>query len=138
MQSARIRRRLPSLVARDLARRTLTVPDNLPVSEAVRRAQEARAGSIVTVSSSGVPIGIVNEAALLALPEDRRPWLTVSAVARTLEDGLTLPVTIFGEELIKAITRKPAQEYLLLEDDGSIYGVLATADVDRAFSQRGH
>ncbi|RYP83644.1 site-2 protease family protein [Nocardioides guangzhouensis] len=138
MQSARIRRRLPSLVARDLARRTLTVPDNLPVAEAVRRAQEAQAGSIVTVSSAGTPIGIVNEAALLALPEDRRPWLTVSAVSRTIEDGLTLPVSIFGEELIKAITRKPAQEYLLLEDDGSIYGVLATADVDRAFSQRGH
>ena len=138
MQSARIRRRLPSLVARDLARRTLTVPDNLPVAEAVRRAQEAHAGSIVTVSSAGTPIGIVNEAALLALPEDRRPWLTVSAVSRTIEEGLTLPVTIVGEELIKAITRKPAQEYLLLEDDGSIYGVLATADVDRAFSQRGH
>ena len=138
MQSARIRRRLPSLVARDLARRTLTVPDNLPVAEAVRRAQEAHAGSIVTVSSAGTPIGIVNEAALLALPEDRRPWLTVSAVSRTIEEGLTLPVTIVGEELIKAITRKPAQEYLLLEADGSIYGVLATADVDRAFSQRGH
>ena len=42
-----------------------------------------------------------------------------------------------GEELIKAITRNPAHEYLLLEQDGSIYGVLATADVDRAFSSRG-
>ena len=61
MHSARLRRRLPSLVARDLARRTLTVPDDLPVAEAVRRAQAAEAGSIVTVSSAGAPIGIVNE-----------------------------------------------------------------------------
>ena len=38
-----------------------------------------------------------------------------------------------GEELVRAITRNPASEYLLLEDDGSIYGVLTTADVDRAF-----
>jgi Zn-dependent protease len=91
MQSARLRRRLPSIVARNLARRTLTVPGDLPVSEAVRRAQEVEAGSIVTVSSSGEPTGIVNEAALLATPEDRRPWLTVSSVARTLEAGLTLP-----------------------------------------------
>jgi len=30
-------------------------------------------------------------------------------------------------------TRTPATEYLLVEDDGSVYGVLATADVDRAF-----
>ena len=138
MQSARLRRRLPSLVARDLARRTLAVPDNLPVAEAVRRAQEAEAGSIVTVSIGGTPIGIVNETSLLALPEERRPWLTVSQVARTIEDGLTLPAGIVGEDLIRAITRVPAHEYLLVEDDGSIYGVLSTADVDRAFSQRGH
>jgi Zn-dependent protease len=138
MQSARLRRRLPSLVARDLARRTLAVPDNLPVAEAVRRAQEAEAGSIVTVSTGGTPIGIVNETSLLALPEDRRPWLAVSQVARTIEDGLTLPAGIVGEDLIRAITRMPAHEYLLVEDDGSIYGVLSTADVDRAFSQRGH
>jgi Zn-dependent protease len=136
MQSARIRRRLPSIVARNLARRTLTVPDDLPVAEAVRRAQEAEAGSIVTVSSSGQPIGIVNEAALLATPEDRRPWLAVSTLARTLEKGMTLPASIVGEDLIRAITFLPAHEYLLVEDDGTIYGVLSTADVDRAFRQR--
>jgi Zn-dependent protease/CBS domain-containing protein len=136
MQSARIRRRLPSLVARQLARRTLTVPEDLPIAEAVRRAQEAEAGSIVTVSSGGAPVGVVNETALLATPEDRRPWVAVSQVARTLEEGLTLPADILGEDLIKAITRNPAHEYLLVEPDGSIYGVLATADVDRAFSNR--
>jgi Zn-dependent protease len=136
MQSARLRRRLPSIVARNLARRTLTVPGDLPVSEAVRRAQEVEAGSIVTVSGNGEPTGIVNEAALLATPEDRRPWLSVSAIARTLEEGLTLPASIVGEDLIRAITFLPAHEYLLVEDDGTIYGVLSTADVDRAFSAR--
>lgn len=138
MQSARLRRRLPSIIARDLARRTLTVPDDLPVAEAVRRAQEAEAGSIVTVSTAGEPIGIVNEAALLATPEERRPWLAVSTLARTLEKGMTLPASILGEDLIRAITFLPAHEYLLLEDDGSIFGVLSTADVDRAFRQRHH
>lgn len=136
MQSARLRRRLPSIVARDLARRTLTVPDDLPVAEAVRRAQEAEAGSIVTVASSGTPIGIVNEAALLATPEERRPWVAVSTLARTLEKGMTLPASIVGEDLIRAITFLPAHEYLLVEEDGSIFGVLSTADVDHAFRQR--
>ena len=42
--SGRVRRRLPGLVARDLARRTLAVPDDLPLAEAVRRAQEAAGG----------------------------------------------------------------------------------------------
>jgi Zn-dependent protease len=135
MASARLRRRLPSLVARDIARRTLTVPDDLPLGEAVRRAQEAEAGSIVTVTSAGRPTGVVNEAALLATPEDRRPWVAVSTVARTLDDGLSLPVGITGEELILAISRNPASEYLLVEEDGAIYGVLTTADVDRAFRE---
>lgn len=136
MQSARLRRKLPSIVARKLARRTLTVPADLSVAEAVRRAQDVQAGSIVTVTPGGEPTGIVNEAALLATPEERRPWMAVSNVSRPLEEGLQLPAGIVGEELIKAITRLPAHEYLLVEDDGSIYGVLATADVDKAFSER--
>lgn len=138
MAHARLRQRLPSLVARPLARRTLTVPETLPLAEAVRRAQEAQAGSIVTVTSSGAPLGIVNEAALLATPEDRRPWLTTSTVARRIEDGLTLPADIAGEELVRAISRRPAEEYLLVEPDGAIHGVLTTADVDRAFREAGH
>jgi Zn-dependent protease len=133
MTSARIRRKLPMLVARDLARRTLTVPGDLPLGEAVRRAQEAEAGSIVTVASDGSPTGIVNESALVATPEDRRPWVAVSTVARSIEDGLTLPATIHGEDLVTAISKMPAAEYLLVEDDGRIYGVLATSDVDTAF-----
>lgn len=131
--SARVRRRLPELVARDLARRTLTVAADLPVDEAVRRAQEDRSGSIVTVAPDGRPEGIVNEAALLAVPEERRPWVPISAVARGLEQGLVLPVDIAGEDLVLAISRTPAAEYLLLDADGSVHGVLTTADVDAAF-----
>ncbi|WP_341927376.1 M50 family metallopeptidase [Nocardioides psychrotolerans] len=135
MTSARLRSRLPSLRARDLARRTLSVPDDLPLAEAVRRAQAAEAGSIVTVTGSGKPVGVVNEAALLATPEDRRPWVAVSTVARTLEAGLSIPVGLSGEALIQAIQRAPAAEYVLVEEDGTVYGVLATADVDRAVRQ---
>lgn len=138
MAHARLRQRLPALRARPLARRTLTVPADLPLAEAVRRARDAQAGSIVTISPTGSPVGIVNEAAVLATPEERRPWVPVSSVARTLEEGLSLPADTDGEALILAITRNPAEEYLLVEEDGSIYGVLATADVDRAFRESSH
>ena len=133
MAAARLRRRLPQLVARQLARRTLAVPGDLPLSEAVRRAQDAQAGGIVTTATDGSAEGLVSEAALLATPEDRRPWVPTSSVARTLEEGLRLPADIRGEDLVRALTRTPAAEYLLVEPDGSIYGVLATDDVDRAF-----
>ncbi|GAA4716359.1 site-2 protease family protein [Nocardioides conyzicola] len=138
MSSARLRSRLPHLIARQLARRTLAVPGDLPIAEAVRRAQEAQAGSLITVTSSGVPVGIVSEAALEATPEERRPWVATSAVARSIDDDLRLPAGIAGEELVTAITSYPAAEYLLVEDDGSVFGVLTTADVDRAFQQGGH
>ncbi len=135
MVQARLRSRIPLLVARPLARRTLALPEDTPLAEAVRQAQEIGAGSIVTVTSAGRPTGIVSEAAVLATPDERRPWVAISTVSRTLEDGLALPATISGEELISAISRRPSDEYLLLEEDGSILGVLSTADVNEAFRQ---
>ena len=134
IMSARARRRLPSLRARTLARRTLAVPHDLPLSEAVRRAQEEQAGSIVVLDATGEPSAIVNEAAVLATPEERRPWVAVGAVARRLEPGLTFSADISGEPLILAMQRSPASEYLLLDRDGSVFGVLVTDDVDKAFA----
>jgi Zn-dependent protease/CBS domain-containing protein len=132
--AGRVRRRLPALQARLLARRTLAVPADLPLSEAVRRAREAQAGSIVVLDADGRPAAIVNEAAARATPEERRPWLPVSAVARTLEPSITFRADLAGEPLIMAMQRSPASEYLLLDDDGSVYGVLVADDVDRAFA----
>lgn len=136
LQHARLMARLPALAARPLARRTVAVPSELPLAEAVRRAQEQSAGSIVTLDLAGQPVGLVNESALLAVPAERRPWMPVSAVARTLEPGLVLPAHLAGEDLIRAVGRRPAEEYLLVDPDGTIQGVLSTADLDRAF--RGH
>ena len=135
LASAQTRGRLPALVARRLARRALAVPDDLPLAEAVRRAREADAGSLITVTGSGRPVGLVSEAALVATPEERRPWVAVSTVARTIEPGMSLPAGIEGEPLVRAMTDVPAHEYLLVEDDGSIYGVLSAADVERAFRE---
>lgn len=134
IMSAKVRRKLPALYARNLARRTLAVPSDLPLSEAVRRAQDEQAGSIVVLDASGRPSGIVNESALLAVPEERRPWVPVNSVSRTMEPGLLLPADITGESLVRAMQKTPASEYLLVEPDGSVFGVLTTEDVDRAFA----
>lgn len=135
IRSAQIRRRLPALHARALARPVIAVPEDLPLSEAVRRAQEAGAGGIVTHSSDDRLSAVVSEAALHAVPPDQRPWQSVITVARHIEDGLMLPADIGGEDLIRAMGRTPSAEYVLLEPDGRIYGLLSTADVDRAFAR---
>jgi Zn-dependent protease/CBS domain-containing protein len=135
--NARLRRKLPALRARALARRAVAVRHDLPLSEAIRRAQELQAGSIVVVDRHGRPTGIASEAAVLATPDERRPWLPVETVSRTIEPGLMLPADIAGEPMIRAMQRTPAKEYLLLEHDGSVYGVLVSDDVDRAFAAAG-
>jgi CBS-domain-containing membrane protein len=135
MVSARVRRRLPALKARPLARRVIAVPNELPITEAVRRAQEIGAGAIVVHAGDDRLSGVVNETALLATPEERRAWVPVSSVARTIEDGLVLGADIAGEDLIRAMNITPAEEYILVEADGTIFGVLATIDVDRAFEE---
>ncbi len=135
MINARIRKRLPALKARPLARRVIAVPAELPVAEAVRRAQESGAGAIVVHYGDEKLSGIVSEAALVATPEDRRAWVPVSDVMRTLEGGLVLDADISGEDLLRAMSGTPADEYVLVEPDGSIFGVLTTADVDKAFAE---
>lgn len=137
MVSARVRRRLPALKARPLARRVIAVPDETPITEAVRRAQEVGAGAIVVHAGDDRLSGVVNETALLATPEERRAWVPVSSVSRTIEDGMVLGVDIAGEDLIRAMSSTPAEEYVLVEPDGTIFGVLATVDVDRAFEEGG-
>ncbi|HEX7738031.1 MAG TPA: CBS domain-containing protein, partial [Marmoricola sp.] len=132
--SVRIRSRLPALKARGLARRAIAVPEDLSVAEAVRRANEEGAGGIVLHTGDERVSGLVSQAALTSTPPDRRPWQPISSVSRTVEDGLILSADLTGEDLVRAISRTPATEYLLVEADGSVYGVLSTADVDRAFA----
>ncbi len=131
--AAQVRARLPALNARALARRAVSVPGDLALSEAVRRAEETRAGSIVTVDAADRLLGVVSEAAVRATPVPRRPWVPASAVSRTLDAGLRLPADLAGESLVRAMQASPASEYALLERDGTLYGVLVSADVDAAF-----
>ncbi|MFC0041092.1 site-2 protease family protein [Actinomadura rayongensis] len=134
LRAERIRERIPRLSARALARRATLVTADLPLAEAVRRAQAEHAGAIVVVDHDGRPRGLVSEKAVTATPEHRRPWVSTGDLSRGIEPGLTLPADLTGEDLVDALRNAPASEYLLLEPGGGVYGVLATADVDRAFS----
>jgi Zn-dependent protease/CBS domain-containing protein len=132
LRSAQVRERLPNLGARVLARRSIPVDADLPLAEALRRAGALGASGLVVVDANGAPIGLVNEAAVTATPEQRRPWVNVATLARRLEPGLMVAADLTGEELIRRLDATPATEYLVVEPDGAIVGILATADVKRA------
>ena len=130
----RVRSRLPRLDLQTLTRRAAPVAPDVPLAEALRRASASGVRALVVVDGAGRPTGLVSEASVNATPEDRRPWVPVGQVARSLEAGLVVPVDVGGEDLITRMRAHPASEYLVVDHDGAIYGVLSTADVDAALA----
>ncbi|WP_369168110.1 site-2 protease family protein [Streptomyces sp. R28] len=133
LRMARLREHLPELRARTLTRRAVPVETDTPLSEALRRANAAGARALVVVDADGNPLSLVREAAIVGVPEHRRPWVAVSGLAQDLTDGMRVSAELAGEELLDALRAAPATEYLVVEETGEIYGVLSAADVERAF-----
>jgi Zn-dependent protease len=132
MRGAALRELLPQLSVRSLTRRAIGVTGELPLAEALRRAGAVGAYGLVIVDSAGRPVGLVNEAAVSATPQARRPWVSVVTVSRRLEPELVLDAGLGGEDLLRRMEACPATEYLVVEDNGDIFGVLAAQDVRRA------
>ncbi|WP_445283053.1 site-2 protease family protein [Streptomyces sp. DSM 118148] len=133
LRMARLREHLPELKARALTRRAVPVETGTPLSEALRRANAAGARALVVVDAEGNPLSLVREAAIVGVPEHRRPWVAVSGLAQDLTDGMRVSAELAGEELLDTLRATPATEYLVVEETGEIYGVLSAADVERAF-----
>ncbi|MGW0576419.1 site-2 protease family protein [Streptomyces sp. NPDC002920] len=133
LRMARLREHLPDLRARTLTRRAVPVETHTPLSEALRRANAAGARALVVVDAHGEPLSLVREAAIVGVPEHRRPWVAVSGLAQDLTDGMRVSAELAGEDLLDVLRATPATEYLVVEETGEIFGVLSAADVERAF-----
>ncbi|MBQ0829820.1 site-2 protease family protein [Streptomyces tagetis] len=133
LRMARLREHLPELRARALTRRAVPVPGDTPLSEALRRANTSGARALVVVDGEGHPVSLVREAAIVGVPEHRRPWVAVSTLAHDITEGMRVSADLSGEELLDALRTTPATEYLVVEESGAIYGVLSAADVEKAF-----
>jgi Zn-dependent protease/CBS domain-containing protein len=136
LMQARLRRKLPALQVRTLARRAVAVHASTPVSEAIRLAGEQQAGAVVVIDGDGKPHALVSEQAVNAVAPAQRPWTTAGEVSRTIGAGQILGVNDTGEEILATLRAHPASEYLVLDANGQVYGVLAAADVERAFRNR--
>lgn len=131
LRNARLKEVLPALRLPELARRSVSVTADTPLGEALRQAREVQAGAMVVVDGAGEPTGLVKESAVNAIPEQRRPWVAVGGLSRDLEPGLRLAVDLTGEQLLAAMRSTPATEYLVVRPDGTVYGVLTLADLER-------
>jgi Zn-dependent protease len=134
IRATRFRERLPALQARRLARRTVSVHASTPLAEAIRQAEEAGARAVVVVDHDDQPIAILSESAVSATPPQRRPWIDAGSLARTIAPGLVLSADLQGMALLDAIRRSPSSEYLLVDSEGEVVGVLATKDLEQVFA----
>lgn len=136
LMQARLKQKLPALQVRSLARRAIAVHASTPISEAVRLAAQGQAGAVVVMDGDGKPHALVQEAAVTAVAPNQRPWTTIGEVATRIGAGHIIGVNDTGEEILATLRKNPASEYLVLDTHGQVYGVLATADVERAFRRR--
>jgi Zn-dependent protease len=137
ISQAKVSTVLPRLDVRTMTRRALPVTAELPVAEAVRRARETGSRALVVVDGNGRPSGIVSEAAVGALPVARQPWVSVSDLARPVDDGVTVTTEMNGEALLEAVQQTPATEYLVVDRVGAVVGVLARTDLVAALQAAG-
>ncbi|MCK9925182.1 site-2 protease family protein [Frankia sp. AgPm24] len=128
LRAAQLRGRLPGLSAGRLVRRTLPVEGAVPLAEALRRAQEVGATAVAVIGRDGAPQKIMNGSAVDALPEHRRPWMSVDEVSREIGPGMVFDADLEGEDLLAAVQRVPASEYLVTQG-GRPVGVLAMVDL---------
>jgi len=129
-----VRDRLPDVSAHRLARSAIAVRADLPLAEAVRRAQAAGAQGIVIVDGDGRPEAVANEARVTATPAARRPWVTVGSVSQAVAATALLDASLTGEALIARLQAAPSSEYVVVDETGAIFGVLATRDVATALA----
>jgi Zn-dependent protease/CBS domain-containing protein len=131
LKSAELLAKLPEVRVPELLRPGVLVPDDLSVAEALRRVWENNARGVVLVDSAQRPRAIVDEALIGRVPPDRRPWTSVTAVARPLEPGLLIPVDIDAKGLLDRMQATPAHEYLAVDAAGRPAGIITTADFAR-------
>jgi Zn-dependent protease len=132
LRAVQLREQAATLTAAGLARRAIPVDRDLPLAEAIRRASASGAGALVVVDARGVPTGIGHQDAIAAVPEQRRPWVTIGSVSRPLDGSTVIPGDLAGTSLLQEIAGRGREELLVLDSQGLVYGVLLVSDVDAA------
>ncbi len=132
LKSAEMVERLPRVDLEALLRPGLLVRPDLSIAEALRRMWQGSARGLVLMDAADRPAAIVDEARVNAISPEQRPWVQLSTVARPLEAGLVLRRGLSGEDLLAAVRKTPASEYLVVDEHGAPAGILATADLAAA------
>jgi hypothetical protein len=134
IENARMRLRLPAISAGRLQQRALGVPASTTVLAAHRLLRDNPGVAVVLTGPSGEPEAVVDEAALLAVPDDRAGTTAVDAAARRLAAGAYVPESAEGQELLQFLARLEGNEYAVINRQGAVTGVLHQRTVVQAIT----
>lgn len=126
---ARWRHRAPSVRAAALTRPAVGVPAWASLGDALRRAAGAHVDEVVLVGPDGAPVAVLDTAAIAAVPVERLDLTPAQAVARALPAQATVPHTLVGEDLIAHLQARAHTEFAVLDESGTVLGVLRWQDV---------
>jgi Zn-dependent protease len=127
--SARVRRRAPAAVAAALVVPAVGVPATVTLAEALQAAHRAGAPRIVLLGPDSSPVAVVEPTALERVPAGRADHVPVASVARRIDPGSVVDVRLSGEPLLRALGGLPGEEFVAVDGDGRVVGVLRASDV---------
>ncbi len=110
--------------------RCILVSSGTPLAEALRQRDQAQpTQTVLGISdSAGRVIGLVNPRAVAAVPLERRPWIDVDAVARTVTPAQRIPAAATGPDVLAAVQANPDGDLLVTVGE-DVVGVLLVTDV---------
>lgn len=122
--------RLQGLDPDRLVRRAVAVAPGTSVAALVEQVQRSGAAGAVVVDRYGQLHGVVVEAAVAAVPVERRGEVSAAAVARTLDDDDLLDGRLRGRALLEELVRRDRDVEVVRGPHGH-WGVLLGSDVER-------
>ncbi len=131
-----LRRRLPGIRVRKLARPLHVVVSGTPLAEALRQRDElGRRRSLGVSDSAGHLVALVHPHLVASVPEERRPWITVDSVARPISPGQRIGADAAGMAVLDAVNANPGHDLLVTVGE-DVIGVLRAVDVIAALDSK--
>lgn len=132
---SKLRLKLPALRAGNLMSPASGMLSSVSVADIRHRLQQ-RGGEIVLVSPQGMPMAVVDQAALSAVPTESVGQTPGTAVSRALGAGAVISEAADGDALIHYLASIETAEYAVINDEGYIVGVLYQSQILRALNVR--
>jgi CBS domain-containing protein len=112
-----------------ITRRAIAVDENENIESSLREAEARKAGAIIVVRGEQV-IGIVRDAAVSAVPMDRRNITKVNSTARRISELDRLPLSLSLQALREALVHLGESEWLVVDEENKIVGVVLRHDLE--------